>query len=169
MSKKSMFAPWGLCCMVLMLGACSSTTSTSISSTSTVPPPPAPAPAPIPKEQVIPNSYQLYFDWDRALLDATGEQQLKEIATTIKQQHVAQPQQIMLNGHTDSSGSDEYNLRLSERRAQRVRAMLEQFGLPYQMMQIFAFGESDLAVATDDNVKEPRNRRVEIFIENKAQ
>jgi OmpA-OmpF porin, OOP family len=148
-------------CALLMLGACSSngtSSSESASNTVTTPPPP--------KEHVVANSYQIYFDWDRAMLDAKGVKKLEDVASHLKQQQPTHPQHILINGHTDTSGRSDYNMRLSERRAHSIRTMLKQLGLADNMLQEFAFGESDLAVPTADGVKEPRNRRVELFIED---
>jgi hypothetical protein len=65
----------------------------------------------------------------------------------------------------DRVGSEQYNLDLSQRRARFVVGALKQAGISEQLLKYFAFGESDPAVPTEDGVAEPRNRRVEIFIE----
>lgn len=72
---------------------------------------------------------------------------------------------IIVNGHADRSGSEEYNMDLSNRRAQFVVKQLVKAGVSRKLIQYFAFGESDPAVPTADGVPEPKNRRAEIFIE----
>jgi OOP family OmpA-OmpF porin len=69
---------------------------------------------------------------------------------------------VELTGHTDTVGSDTYNMRLSKRRAGSVAAELEKNGIPADEIAIFAKGKRDPLVPTADSMKEPQNRRVEI-------
>ena len=75
---------------------------------------------------------------------------------------MAKVTRINVTGNTDASGSDAYNMRLSERRAQTVAAELERRGIPASEISIIAKGERNLLVPTADGVREPQNRRVEI-------
>lgn len=68
-------------------------------------------------------------------------------------------------GHADTVGSANYNQALSERRARRVANALVDRGVPAGAMTLAGRGESDLARATGDNVREALNRRVEIALE----
>jgi outer membrane protein OmpA-like peptidoglycan-associated protein len=61
------------------------------------------------------------FDTNSARMTPIGEQAADELATAIKSQH---PSKVIIVGHADVRGSDAYNLRLSERRAQAVRDFL---------------------------------------------
>jgi OOP family OmpA-OmpF porin len=70
-----------------------------------------------------------------------------------------------VTGHTDTVGSDAYNMRLSRRRAESVAAELEKQGVPSAEIAIVAKGKHDLLVPTADGVKEPQNRRVQIVYE----
>jgi len=70
--------------------------------------------------------------------------------------------ELEVTGHTDTVGSDAYNMRLSKRRAESVAAELEKAGIPSSEIAIFAKGKRDLLVPTADGVKEPQNRRVQI-------
>jgi outer membrane protein OmpA-like peptidoglycan-associated protein len=72
---------------------------------------------------------------------------------------------IDVTGHTDTVGSDAYNMRLSRRRAESVAAELEARGIPSSEIAIFAKGKKDLLVPTADGVREPQNRRVQIVYE----
>jgi outer membrane protein OmpA-like peptidoglycan-associated protein len=76
--------------------------------------------------------------------------------------------QIQVTGHTDTVGSDAYNLRLSRRRAEAVAAELEAKGIPAGEIEIIAKGKHDLLVPTKDGVREPQNRRVQIVYEGGA-
>ncbi len=71
---------------------------------------------------------------------------------------------IHVVGHTDTTGSDDYNLRLSDSRAASVAGYLSSQGVPGQRIRQEGRGERELAVRTADNVNEPRNRRVDIVI-----
>ena len=78
---------------------------------------------------------------------------------------------IAIAGHTDTSGPDAHNQGLSERRAANVKAALQE-ALTKQKVESASitaittagFGEKKLRVETKDNVKEPKNRRVEITV-----
>ena len=71
---------------------------------------------------------------------------------------------VVIVGHTDTSGSKAYNLRLSEKRAKVVADGLAGLGVPGSIMAVDWKGEADLAVATKDGVKEPLNRRSTIDV-----
>jgi outer membrane protein OmpA-like peptidoglycan-associated protein len=94
-------------------------------------------------------------------------------ATTIVDQAAknagpAKVTEITVTGHTDTMGSDAYNMRLSRHRAESVAAQLEKDGIPSSEIEIVAKGKRDLLVPTKDGVKEPQNRRVQIVYDNGA-
>ena len=70
--------------------------------------------------------------------------------------------QVMIAGHTDRKGRDQYNVGLSQRIAASVRTYLAGRGIPDGVMTTEAFGESRPLVETADGVSEPQNRRAEI-------
>ncbi len=72
--------------------------------------------------------------------------------------------QVIVIGHTDTSGSLAYNVRLSERRAKAVADALVGLGVNQGVMSVDWKGESQPAVQTGDGVKEPLNRRTTINI-----
>ena len=72
--------------------------------------------------------------------------------------------QLVIVGHTDTSGSPKYNARLSERRAKAVADALVGMGVASSAVAVDWKGESAPAVATGDGVKEPLNRRSTISI-----
>jgi outer membrane protein OmpA-like peptidoglycan-associated protein len=78
----------------------------------------------------------------------------------------AKATELTVTGHTDTVGSDAYNMRLSRRRAESVAAELEKQGIPSSEIEIVAKGKHDLLVPTADGVKEPQNRRVQILYED---
>ncbi|HEY9545537.1 MAG TPA: OmpA family protein [Solimonas sp.] len=71
---------------------------------------------------------------------------------------------IHVVGHTDTTGSDEYNMRLSESRANSVASYLSSQGVPSNRIRTEGRGEREPLIRTADNVNEPRNRRVDIVI-----
>jgi outer membrane protein OmpA-like peptidoglycan-associated protein len=97
--------------------------------------------------------------------DRLGDSAQAALAELVRYVQSAGNITININGHADRVGSDDYNMDLSARRARFVVQALKAAGVPEKMMGYFAFGESDPAVPTADGVAEPKNRRVEIFIE----
>lgn len=71
---------------------------------------------------------------------------------------------VVVIGHTDRIGNEEFNDRLSLQRAERVRGELVKLGIPQARIQTAGRGEREPLVATPDEVAEPRNRRVEINV-----
>ena len=71
---------------------------------------------------------------------------------------------LVVVGHTDTSGSASYNMRLSERRAKAVADALVALGVTQTKLSVDWKGKTDLAVPTPDGVKEPLNRRASIDI-----
>jgi iron complex outermembrane receptor protein len=117
-------------------------------------PPPAVAPAP-----PGPKSYLVFFDFNKSDLTSQATAIVDQAA---KNAGLAKVTQLEVTGHTDTVGSDAYNMRLSRRRAESVAAQLEKDGIPASEIAIFAKGKRDLLVPTADGVKEPQNRRVQI-------
>jgi outer membrane protein OmpA-like peptidoglycan-associated protein len=114
--------------------------------------PAAPPPA-LPAQGVI------YFDFDKANLNPSAESTLNSIIADIKGRELGG---ITVNGHTDTAGPPDYNMQLSQRRANTVAAELVKSGIPAHIVTTEAFGETDLAVQTPDNTPKQANRRATI-------
>ena len=71
---------------------------------------------------------------------------------------------VAVVGHADRSGSDGYNIRLSERRAKAVADALVGMGIAQDKLTVDWKGEAQPAVPTPDGVKEPLNRRATINV-----
>ncbi|MBR0558782.1 OmpA family protein [Neokomagataea anthophila] len=133
----------------------------------TAPPPPPPAPVVVPPAPQPARTYLVFFDWDKA--DLTGR--AREIVATAAQAstHV-QTTRIEVNGYTDNSAArpgaagQKYNMGLSLRRANAVKAELVRDGVPAAAVDIHGFGEQNPLVPTGPNTREPQNRRVEIIL-----
>jgi iron complex outermembrane receptor protein len=119
-------------------------------------PPPVAAPAPAPK------SYLVFFNFDKS--DLTP-QAVEIVNTAAKNAQAGKVTELTVTGHTDTVGSDAYNMRLSRRRAESVAAQLEKDGIASSEIEIVAKGKRDLLVPTGDGVREPQNRRVQIVFD----
>jgi outer membrane protein OmpA-like peptidoglycan-associated protein len=71
---------------------------------------------------------------------------------------------IIVSGHTDSVGSDEYDRKLSLRRARAVTNVLVARGVNRENIEVTYHGKKNPLIPTPDGVPEPRNRRVEITV-----
>ena len=89
-------------------------------------PAPAPAPAPQPTAEKVKLSADALFDFDKAVLKPAGMQRLDALAA---QTRSVKLEVVLAVGHTDRIGSDAYNQRLSERRAEAVKAYLVSKGV----------------------------------------
>ena len=101
----------------------------------------------------------MFFDWDESTITPEAATVLNSAITAYGDCGTAA---IMLAGHTDRSGSVEYNMGLAERRNASVREYLTGRGIPGGRISSEAFGESMPRVPTADGVRELQNRRVEI-------
>ncbi|GJL65856.1 MAG: hypothetical protein NPIRA05_08270 [Nitrospirales bacterium] len=107
-----------------------------------------------------PISYTLHFESDTNL-SQESQRLLPEIFSAIAER--ASPD-ISIIGHSDRSGSDEYNYQLSLRRASSVFDAFVATGINPKLMEVTSHGENNPIVKTPDGISEPRNRRVEIII-----
>ena len=126
------------------------------------PPPPAPPAPPPPAEPEITRNFIVYFDWDESSLTPATQAILRQAAEFARTGNVAR---IILTGHADRSGTEQYNVGLSQDRSDMVRTMLVELGLPATGIVTFARGESEPLVPTEDGIREAQNRRVEIVLE----
>lgn len=110
----------------------------------------------------VPSEYMVFFPLGSHNLTNSAEETVAMAAENARQSN---PTRISLTGHTDTSGGSDYNMRLSERRANTVRAELESQGVDPDDIVVRWKGETDTLVATGDGVPEARNRRVEIIFD----
>lgn len=108
-----------------------------------------------------PVSFLLYFRSDSIKLVEASKALLPKIISTIKERSSVD---VSVVGHCDTVGDDVYNLRLSRRRAMAVAKILTQNGVDSKTMEITSHGKRRLLIPTKDNVREPRNRRVEVTV-----
>jgi len=103
----------------------------------------------------------IMFDVDSYALKASTKANLDKMAETMKEYDKTE---IIVMGHTDATGSDEHNQKLSENRAASVSRFLQQNGITAKRVTTKGFGEQK-PVATNNSVSgREQNRRVEIAI-----
>lgn len=107
----------------------------------------------------------VFFDWDSTKLSDASMNVLEQARDAFK---AKQATRVTATGHTDTSGSEAYNMALSLRRANAVKAALVKLGVPAVAITTVGRGEQGLLVQTGDGVREPQNRRVEITIPQMA-
>ena len=101
----------------------------------------------------------IYFDWDKYALTPEGRQIVDQVA---RQARSDSANQIALVGKADLSGTDHYNLALSQRRANTVREALVADGIAADRIETRWVGDREPPVPTARGVREPRNRVVEV-------
>ena len=121
-------------------------------------PPPPPPPAPPAKEKLVLRG--VHFDFDKYNIRPGDAAVLDEAASVLK----ANPGvTVNVDGHTDSVGSEKYNLKLSDRRAAAVVKYLVKAGIPEDRLIPHGYGKSK-PVATNDTAEgRAENRRVELI------
>jgi len=102
----------------------------------------------------------ILFDTGKDALKPTAKDSLVKGAATLKTSET----NIIIQGHTDSTGSDKINQPLSERRAQHVLDFLAANGVPGSKMTAVGYGSSRPAVPNDTDANRALNRRVQLEI-----
>jgi outer membrane protein OmpA-like peptidoglycan-associated protein len=106
-----------------------------------------------------PKQFIVFFGFNKSNLTSEAARVVSEAAAAAKQYGSAS---ITVVGHTDTVGSNDYNLRLSMARSQSVKEGLIGNGIAASMISTGGRGEAELMVQTGDAVKEPQNRRATI-------
>ena len=143
-------------------GGNADTRSVTIEVSSSVPPPPTrTAGVPLSSVDILGREAQdIYFDYDKNDIRGDGRETLTKDADVIKRILSADPGfTIVIEGHCDERGSEEYNLALGDRRALAVKEFLVTLGVPDGRLKTISFGK-ERPVCTDENEAcYQRNRR----------
>ena len=121
----------------------------------------AAAPAP-PADPSVPSQFQIFFDFDSAELNTDTRSVVNQISEAHDKYN---PATVLVVGHTDSAGSGDYNIMLSQRRAETVYNTLASDGIPQNEIQVEAYGEERPDVRRPDGTRERGNRRVDVIFE----
>ena len=126
-------------------------------------PAPEPIPEPTPEppkddETIVFDSGRLNFDFDKSVVKPQYYELLRNLKDYLEQQDM----RVSIIGHTDSKGSDAYNMALGMRRAVAVRDKLIEFGLdPARVLSVESRGESEPIAPNDTEQGRFENRRIE--------
>lgn len=105
-------------------------------------------------------SLAIQFAFDSDKLEGDGWQQLAELSKALKAKALVNTH-ILIEGHTDSVGSDEYNIDLSYRRAATImRTLSNHYGIDASRLQIKGYGETRPVQSNDTEFGRAQNRRV---------
>ena len=104
---------------------------------------------------------EILFDFNSAGLRSASRDELREMADVFNKYNDTT---IAVQGHTDSVGSDSYNQRLSERRANAVSGYLEDLGVRSSRIDAYGHGESQPKSSNSSASGRQQNRRVEIYV-----
>lgn len=103
----------------------------------------------------------LLFDFDSDVVKPTAAQNLRSLAQSLDKYPNTD---VLIVGHTDATGSDSYNMSLSERRAQSAQLFLVREGVNNSRLRATGRGETEPIASNDTETGQAQNRRVEIAI-----
>ena len=103
----------------------------------------------------------ILFDYDSDALKSNARSNLSELAASLQRHPDVD---VMIVGHADATGSDEYNMNLSYRRAQSAAQYLQQQGVAASRIETAGRGETEPIASNDTDAGRAENRRVEIAI-----
>jgi len=110
--------------------------------------------------------YGILFEYDKASLQKESLEQLEHVVTLL----LDNPDLVLeVQGHTDDQGSDDYNLELSQRRAETVRSFLLLFGIDEARLTAKGYGETKPVAPNDSDENRAKNRRVELVKQDAVQ
>lgn len=104
----------------------------------------------------------ILFGFDSSDLQPTAQNNLAALARSLDD--IEEDAVLMVVGHTDSSGADDYNQRLSERRAMAAARYLGSQGIHPANLETLGLGESEPVASNDTEIGQAENRRVEVAI-----
>jgi OOP family OmpA-OmpF porin len=119
-------------------------------------------PGAVPAARVQLGPFMLFHDYDS---DEIGAHAAAILANVLAAWRTGGAARIVVAGHTDRAHSAEESMALSRRRAWRVHDWLVEAGVPAAAITVRYHGEDRPLVETEDGVREPQNRRVEIVLE----
>jgi peptidoglycan-associated lipoprotein len=144
---------------------CTTGTQSATSTITVTAPPPPPAPVdttPAVDSSAMNRGLTIYFDFDRSTIRTDARSILDSLIAKAKAGGTGVT--VLVEGHTDSRGSDEYNLALGLRRANAAKRYMVANGVPARMVTIRSFGEECPAVANASTEDEYQQNRRDEFV-----
>jgi OOP family OmpA-OmpF porin len=117
--------------------------------------------APVASSEKVSYSADAFFDFDKAVLKPAGKASLDDLVSKLGGMNL---EVVIAVGHTDSVGTDEYNQKLSIRRAESVKAYLESKGVESNRVYTEGKGEKQPVADNKTDAGRAKNRRVEIEV-----
>ncbi|MDW3024688.1 MAG: OmpA family protein [Alphaproteobacteria bacterium] len=115
-----------------------------------------------PTQHVMEEVFEVRFDFNKSIIKPEYKELIKHLVEATQENKNIK---ISVVGHTDTSGTSNYNYALGGRRAEAVQKMLIEYGVPASQIVAVSAGEEDLAVPTPDNTRNAENRRVRVVKE----
>ena len=115
-----------------------------------------------PRLKLMEEIFEVKFDFNKSNIRPEFKPVIRQLAEAARNNSNVK---ISIVGHTDTVGSQDVNFMIGGRRAQAVRQMLIQNGVPASSIIILSSGKNDLAVQTGPNVKNQENRRARVIKE----
>jgi outer membrane protein OmpA-like peptidoglycan-associated protein len=115
------------------------------------------------KRGIVVNLPDVLFEFGSSQLTSEARNTVGDIADVVKKY---EDKRISVEGHTDSVGTVNYNMRLSQDRARSVANELNYKGIAGQKLKTKGYGESDPIASNQSETGRRRNRRVEVIIES---
>ncbi|NHQ60615.1 peptidoglycan-associated lipoprotein Pal [Chlorobium sp. BLA1] len=141
---------------MLFLGACCCEKDVVVAPE---PPPPPPVAPPVVQGPVLGD---VFYDFDKSLVRADAVEQLKTNASWLQANGT---RSVVIEGHCDERGTNEYNLALGERRAVSARDNLVNLGIPANRMKTVSYGEERPFAVGHDEESWAQNRRAHFVAE----
>lgn len=105
------------------------------------------------------------FDFNKRSLNSLGKSKAKTVASTLKDHGAVK---VVLQGHADSRGSEDYNKKLGMDRAEAVRQELVALGVAAERLSTVSFGETKPLFTEKEDWAYAANRRVEVHMEGES-
>ena len=122
----------------------------------------APAPAPAPAPAAVAQLDDVFYAFDSSVLDMASQNQLKENAQWMMDNPEAA---VIVEGHCDERGTNEYNIALGERRADSAKSYLVNLGVDASRMQTVSYGEERPFDPGHDEAAWAKNRRAHFVVQ----
>lgn len=107
------------------------------------------------RPKIMPQAYVVFFPFNRTTLSLEGKKILEKVAG---ESQVFNPVKVIISGHTDRVGGDQYNMLLSRKRAKVMASFLMDYGMPSELFDVRSYGENSLNIDTVDGKADPQNR-----------